>query len=171
MDNYFLKLINELPHPAWSDEIVLFLSWLGEAKILLSAAAALGVIGLVLKKRKLWFGSLFLALAILASAATVAVMKQIIDRPRPYEVFQDLYVITRSESSSFPSGHAALFAAFGAFMALYFRRAKILWVVIILIGGLARVYQGVHYPSDVLEGWIVAAVIGWAMSKIARSLT
>ena len=171
MDNYFLKLINQLPHPGWSDEIVLFLSWLGEAEVLLCAAAALGVIGLILKKRKLWFGSLFLALAILASAVTVAALKHVIVRPRPYEVFQDLYVITRSGSSSFPSGHAALFAAFGAFMALYFRRAKILWVAVIIVGGLARVYQGVHYPSDVLEGWILATIIGWAVSKIARSLT
>lgn len=139
--------------------------------MLLGAAAAIGLIGLILKKKKLWFGALFLGLAIAATAATVAVMKLMIDRPRPYEVFQDLYVITRSGSSSFPSGHAALFAAFGAFMALYFRRAKILWVAVILIGGLVRVYQGVHYPSDVLEGWIVAAIIGWAMSKIARKLT
>jgi undecaprenyl-diphosphatase len=71
-------------------------------------------------------------------------------------------------SASFPSGHA-LFAAsvFGGLAALLVVRLRsrsleiVVWLVaLLLIGlvGLSRIYLGVHYPSDVLAGYAIAAI-------------
>ena len=85
---------------------------------------------------------------------------------------------------SFPSGHAMVSAVtyltLGALLARTQRRratrifvmaAGILLAVII---GLSRIYLGVHYPTDVLAGWVAGALwaLGcWLVSKrfIARA--
>jgi undecaprenyl-diphosphatase len=36
--------------------------------------------------------------------------------------------------------------------------------------GYSRVYLGVHYPFDVLGGWALGAVLGWAALRLARRL-
>jgi undecaprenyl-diphosphatase len=38
-----------------------------------------------------------------------------------------------------------------------------LWVLAV---GYSRIYLGVHYPGDILTGWIAGASIGWVAAKI-----
>ncbi|RZK61368.1 MAG: phosphatase PAP2 family protein [Hymenobacter sp.] len=81
-------------------------------------------------------------------------------RPRP-----TLWVSLRPEHTfSFPSGHAMDTVALAA--ALFFvlprhRRAWALAPLFALGVGWARMYLGVHYPSDVLAGW--SAAVGWVL--------
>jgi undecaprenyl-diphosphatase len=87
------------------------------------------------------------------------VIKHIATRPRPA-----LWVSLRPEHTfSFPSGHAMDTAALAA--ALFFitplprRKWWALAPLFALSVGWARMYLGVHYPSDVLAGWSSGA--GW----------
>ena len=64
-------------------------------------------------------------------------------------------------SPSFPSNHASNMGALAA-VCWWFtrRRARWLWLLIPIIIGFSRIYLGYHYPSDVLGGWIMGALIG-----------
>jgi len=65
----------------------------------------------------------------------------------------------------FPSSHAANSSAFALFVILFLARKKrwiiypsIAWVILI---SYSRIYLGVHYPSDILAGYLVGT--GWAL--------
>lgn len=84
--------------------------------------------------------------------------KEWVQRPRP-----DLWAtLTGETNSGFPSGHATTSCAFAAVVVILCWRTRwrgvalglaAAWVALI---GLARLYLGVHYPTDVLGGWGLA---------------
>ncbi|EGY52227.1 phosphatase PAP2 family protein [Neisseria shayeganii] len=94
------------------------------------------------------------------STAVTAIGKVFFDRARP-ELWPRL---VEEASASFPSGHSAFAAAFAVlWMILYWhtpQRGKVAAVagLLLLLAGLSRVVLGVHYPTDVLVGWMVGGV-------------
>ena len=80
---------------------------------------------------------------------------------------------------SFPSGHSALSTVAYGILALLvihsdlprsLKRAIVAaLVVLILLVGLSRVYLGVHYPSDVLGGWLSGTAIVLLFEALVRS--
>ncbi|MGI4833350.1 MAG: phosphatase PAP2 family protein [Janthinobacterium lividum] len=101
------------------------------------------------------------ALGVGGSMLLTQVIKHVATRPRPA-----LWLSLRPEYTfSFPSGHAMDTAALAA--ALFFAvppRWRGWWAVAPLFAlgvGWARLYLGVHYPSDVLAGW--SSAVGWVL--------
>jgi len=75
-------------------------------------------------------------------------------------------------SSSFPSSHAANTMAFAS-VCWWFTRQRIrwLWFAIPIVVGWSRIYLGYHYPGDVLAGWVMGALIAWAVVRwLARPI-
>lgn len=113
-----------------------------------------------------WIEPLLLALSLILEAATFITVTWLVGRPRP-----DVPRLEGSPvDSSFPSGHAAAAAAYGALVVIVFRRtdrrsvrslAVVLCIAIPAVVGLSRMYRGMHYLSDVLAGVLlgVASVI------------
>jgi undecaprenyl-diphosphatase len=100
----------------------------------------------------------------------VEYLKLWIGRPRPDLEFQAVAV----QSLAFPSGHAAnsmtAFVAIALFCAPKSERKVALIAAIgaSLLVGLSRPLLGVHWPSDVLGGWIFGllwAVGGWRIAS------
>lgn len=112
-----------------------------------------------------WFRPLLLLCITMAGQAVLHLgFKTLFERPRPPALIS--YKI--EESFSFPSGHSiAALSFFGAAAWLVATRQEnaaakaglaILAAVMIFLIGFSRVYIGVHYPTDVVAGWIGAAI-------------
>lgn len=150
--------------PAWLPEAARDVTALGSFTVLtfivIVVAAALMLAG---RARTGWF----LVAAAAGGAIISSVLKTLINRPRP-----DLTGLTRVFTASFPSGHATssavIYLTIGALLAATATRRReqvFYWAVAVFLVaavGLSRIYLGVHYPSDVLAGWLIGA--GWAIA-------
>jgi undecaprenyl-diphosphatase len=114
--------------------------------------------------------ALVVALGSIGTVALVQTTKHFIGRARPPIADR----LVSAQGLSFPSGHSAQsVACYGALAWLVWelgwrRRARVLSVVaaaLVVVGvGLSRVYLGVHWPSDVLSGWLLG--LGWLAALV-----
>ena len=123
------------------------------------------VVGGLLIVRKVAMAGFLVGASVLGTLS-VELLKALVDRPRPNVV---AHWATFSHAS-FPSGHAAdsaiVYLTLAALVARSVQtRALRVYILVAamlltLLIGLSRLYLGVHWPTDVLAGWIVGA--GWA---------
>ncbi|CAD77479.1 MAG TPA: phosphatase PAP2 family protein [Rhodopirellula baltica] len=112
--------------------------------------------------------TVFLIASTLGGLVISLSLKHLFDRPRP-DMVPHLSIV---HTSSFPSGHsmlsAVVYLTLGSLLASVLPRQTLriytlaVACVLTLIVGVSRVYLGVHYPTDVLAGWI--AGLTWALS-------
>ncbi|WP_112274162.1 phosphatase PAP2 family protein [Lentzea terrae] len=73
------------------------------------------------------------------------------------------------DSSSFPSKHAVTAAAFGTATALEDRKAAVFVTPLVLLVAYSRLRTRVHWPTDVLGGLVIGALVALAQAGIGRS--
>ena len=78
------------------------------------------------------------------------------------------YLMSDSDEKSFPSGHVTFFILFGIILAYYFNSWPIFFIFLSLdiIMGISRVILGVHFPTDVIFGFLFGFLyallfLGW----------
>lgn len=101
-----------------------------------------------------------IGLIYLFSTYVNSVLKDVFLHPRPYDLQPDVQ-LSPAEGHGLPSGHAQSSAVVWGSAALSLRRSWMWIVAAVLVAGvgLSRVYLGVHFPTDVLGGWVVGAAI------------
>lgn len=154
-------------HRPWLDPIMVGLTKLGNPWVLTGFSAA--VVLFLIQRRRYRYAVGFVAVA-LASGAINFGTKLLVGRPRPDVAWR---LIDMPSYASFPSGHAlcslAIYAtALALFGDMAGGRRWLGWVGVLLgvAIGLSRPYVGVHYPLDVVAGWIAGlglAVAGTAL--------
>ncbi len=78
-----------------------------------------------------------------------------IHEPRPFVAFNFAPLADNKPDLSFPSRHATLMAVM-AFSYIYFKsKWSFLFLALTALVGISRIYVGVHYPLDILGGFIV----------------
>lgn len=98
-------------------------------------------------------------------------VKLLVGWPRPSTEIPDLGLF-HPKSFGFPSGGAQGCMFLGAILIYYWRRPAA-WVIgsaYILLISFSRIYLGVHYPIDVLGGWIIALILFYAFIKLEKPI-
>jgi undecaprenyl-diphosphatase len=157
--------------PRWLRGAAIDITALGSAAVLgLAVAAIVGFLLLQGLRRT----ALFVFAASAGGWLLNGALKELFQRARPDVVPHLREVLTLS----FPSGHAmtsaAVYLTLGAMlMRIAERRTTKIYcmgvaMLVTLLVGASRVYLGVHYPTDVLAGWLVGlswAVICWLVER------
>ncbi|MFI6463732.1 phosphatase PAP2 family protein [Streptomyces sp. NPDC050528] len=116
-------------------------------------------------RRSAWWTALWLAATCALGTLLQQTLKALVDRPRP--VWPD--PVDSARYAAFPSGHAMtatvvcglllwLLHHYGAGRAVW-RTAVVVAVISVVGVGLTRVWLGVHWPSDVVGGWVLGAFV------------
>ncbi|MDR1400396.1 MAG: phosphatase PAP2 family protein [Treponema sp.] len=104
----------------------------------------------------------------LLSAALNIFMKNLLKQPRPFN-FEPALGLAFESDYGIPSGHAQVSLTFWGFLASCWFRAGtnarqrwLVWVCaigIILLIAFSRLYLGVHFPTDILAGWLLGVLV------------
>jgi membrane-associated phospholipid phosphatase len=100
-------------------------------------------------------------LLLMISGSVNSFFKLLFFRPRPYWVDPAVKAYGTETSFGIPSGHAQNSTAVWGGLAVSLKK-KWLWVtaiVLIVLIGLSRIYNGVHFPTDVLVGWLIGTTV------------
>ncbi len=173
LDLFFIDLIRN-PAPiqksAWLSFVFLS-TWFAQSKLTTSIALLIS----------LWFGfqkrialALWFFPSILLGEITLKLLKHLVARPRPATNGE----LALAHGFSFPSGHALASALFYGSLALLLcysnanNRIKTIGTMVlffwIFLMAYDRVYLGVHYPSDVLGGFLLG--VAWSCCSLALYL-
>jgi membrane-associated phospholipid phosphatase len=94
--------------------------------------------------------------------------KQILRQPRPYWI-GEVKALAEETSYGIPSSHASDSLAVWGYLAYRLKKNWLyaLWVVMVGMICLSRMYLGVHFPTDVLVGWLIglAVVVIFALGE------
>jgi undecaprenyl-diphosphatase len=102
---------------------------------------------------------MILAIAGIAWAAA-HILKDIFHTLRPFVVLSDAKNLFPGETGgAFPSGHATFYSALAMMMYFYHKRIALWLGSVALIIGISRVISGIHWPVDILGGFILGPAI------------
>ena len=159
----------------WLDTVAFGVTRLGWTPVS-TVLIVVTVVALFVMRR--WADSLVVALSGIPIGLGI-LLKEVIGRARPE------YFLTNSlpSSFSFPSGHSLFAMLFGGLLIVLveelrvstpIRRSLQMVLVLLILGvGASRVYLGVHWPSDVLGGYLfgIVALVGlvWLRNRLTNS--
>lgn len=175
-DQLVLQSINEQSSPAL-DTIFLVVTEIGGV-IGISIITLIALTFLV--KKRLYKQATIVAASVIGATLVNIALKSLFARTRP-DLWEQLITET---SYSFPSGHAMLSSVVAVVLIIlcwrtrYRSAALVAGLVFMMLISFSRLYLGVHFPTDVLGGWlmgtawvlvVVAVVDGWVYKRVLRS--
>lgn len=135
------------------------ISWLGNGVFWYGLMLAL----LLWEKEMAVIPVLHMAAAGLACTLLYKWLKTKTLRPRPYEFYREIILsVPPLDQYSFPSGHTLHAVAFTLVALGYYPSLAILLLPFTLLVATSRLVLGLHYPSDVLAGASIGALVGGA---------
>jgi membrane-associated phospholipid phosphatase len=145
----------------FQDDIAHWGAFIASTEVKIGLTALFAIAAIIVWRR--WHDTVFLAFTLIFEATVFIVVTFFVARPRP-----DVPRLEDSPvDSSYPSGHVAAATVYGAFVVIVFWHTASKWwrslAVALFVGvvGLvawSRMYQGMHYLSDVVAGIVLGLV-------------
>lgn len=110
-----------------------------------------------------------LALVIMQISGNI-IVKNIINRPRPYEIHNVALLISMPKGSSFPSGHTYSSFATATAIFMWHKKWGIVFFALAALIGFSRLYLYVHFPTDVIAAIFLGIVDGLISCLIVKRL-
>jgi len=99
-------------------------------------------------------------------------IKYVYPLPRPFiELDNVIKLVDHGGIDSFPSGHATFFSAIATALYFYHKKIAIFYAIGALLIGISRVAAGIHWPLDVLAGYIIGGVVATFTYYAYHSIT
>lgn len=152
--------------PAWRP-VAMFLSHALDYKVMV----AIFLIALFLMRKHRVAIELFFVSAV--SFVATFLLKVTLRAPRPFSVDSLVMLYDKETGYGLPSAHALMSVVIFGWIATRHPKSHMLtWgsVAVIVLIGLSRVYLGVHYPSQVLAGWIFGILFLYIFRALDRRL-
>lgn len=175
-DGAVFNLVSSFQSPAVTKYFKIFTK-IGDVKGYLVIVGLTILFTIVVFKK--WKYTIQIIIVLALASVSNLILKRVFERTRP-----DIEQLVIAKSLSYPSGHAMSAMAFYGFLIFLISRFRLnitfkiiivaLLTVIILSIGISRIYLGVHYPSDVVGGyiaglmWIFFCVFIFELIKLFR---
>ena len=101
-------------------------------------------------------------IAFLASS----MLKILIHVDRPFLRLSDIHSLFAESGFAFPSGHATFFSALAFSIFFQHKKAGYWFMFFALLIGVARVAAGVHFPVDILGGFVLGALVAYLLRNV-----
>ena len=155
-DNFIYNIVINLKSDFMTN-VMKGITFLGSVKFIIIINVLVFIYSMVKKKYNL----LLITISSITSPIVNNILKVIFKRPRPI-----IINMIEERSYSFPSGHSMISILFyGSIIYLLnkykIKHCKLISIILsmlILLIGISRIYLGVHYPSDVLGGYLTAGI-------------
>lgn len=153
-DEAILNAINTMATDFWNTFFIVVTQLGGVLSIVAITAGLLSILILRCKYKK----AFIVGLTVGGAALLNVILKLIFERTRP-DLWERLVVET---SFSFPSGHAMASSALALSVIFICWNTRFRWFALVvgalfvIVIAVSRLYLGVHYPTDILAGWIVS---------------
>jgi len=173
LDRRLFLLLNGQDWPTWLDSLFVGLTrdeaW--PARVFILALFLFLIIrSKAWRRRALWL----IPLIAVSDSLNSQILKELFARSRPcQEAFEGMRLLVDcGPAFSFPSSHAANMGAVGTFLALGARRpwARVAILILPLLVAYSRVHVGVHYPLDILAGFLEGALLAWLWARLLTRL-
>ena len=171
IDKNILVYLNNLGSEQWDP------LWLGITKQFYWTPLFVFILYLIFKTygwKKGGFLLLSLVVLVAFSDQFVNLIKDSVGRLRPnndLEISHLLRTLINPQSKSFISGHATTSTFFAVYISLIFKsRYKKIFLIVLfpLLFGYSRIYLGVHFPLDILCGYIVGSILAYLYFKLIQ---
>jgi undecaprenyl-diphosphatase len=161
-----LDAVNDLPTVAgWPLRVVMQLGTLA-----LALTVTAGVAWLTRDRGRR--PALGVLVAVLVAFRADNVLKDVIDRPRPPAVLDDLHVRETASGFGFPSGHTTMaFALAASIHPLLPRRWRWVGWSLASVVGVARMHVAAHWPADIVGGAALGTAVGTAAWLVVATPT
>ncbi len=163
IDFYFFQQINQFAGEIlWLDKSAIFFAEYFGYILFFSLT-----LFLIRNFKKYWpMVVLVVAGAVIARFVITEIIRWLWERPRPFVENNVNLLLTHTNTSSFPSGHATLCFTISTIIYFYNKKAGIGFLVASFLISISRVFCGIHWPSDIIAGAAIGIFSGWLIMKI-----
>lgn len=158
VDYLIMAFVQEHMHNAFTDKFFTIITHLGTAAV---PWFLIALYYLAIKKRPRAGILILLSMGTAFLFANI-IIKNIVQRTRPFEVYPELIelIISAPSSYSFPSSHTATSFAAATVIFYFSKKLGIASFVMAALIAFSRIFLFVHFPTDVLIGTILGIIIG-----------